>query len=33
MFKPGTANDDIVAVADGAMYEAKRSGKNRCVLA
>ena len=33
MFKPGTAYDDIVAVADGAMYEAKRSGKNRCVIA
>jgi diguanylate cyclase (GGDEF)-like protein len=33
MFRPGTAYDDIVAVADGAMYEAKRSGKNRCVLA
>ena len=33
MFKPGTAYDEIVAVADGAMYEAKRSGKNRCVIA
>jgi len=33
MFHPGIAYDAIVAVADGAMYEAKRSGKNRCVLA
>ncbi|WP_369927070.1 diguanylate cyclase domain-containing protein [Xanthomonas sp. NCPPB 2632] len=33
MFRPGEAYDEIVAIADGAMYEAKRSGKNRCVLA
>ena len=32
LFRPGTMYDDIVAAADGAMYEAKRSGKNRCVL-
>jgi diguanylate cyclase (GGDEF)-like protein len=33
LFRPGEAYDEIVAIADGAMYEAKRSGKNRCVLA
>jgi diguanylate cyclase (GGDEF)-like protein len=33
MFHQGMAYDEIVAIADGAMYEAKRSGKNRCVLA
>jgi diguanylate cyclase (GGDEF)-like protein len=33
MFHAGEAYDEIVAIADGAMYEAKRSGKNRCVLA
>ncbi|SEV82842.1 diguanylate cyclase (GGDEF) domain-containing protein [Luteibacter sp. 329MFSha] len=33
LFHPGAGYDDIVAAADGAMYTAKRSGKNRCVLA
>jgi len=32
LFRAGTGYDDVVATADGAMYEAKRSGKNRCVL-
>jgi diguanylate cyclase (GGDEF)-like protein len=32
MFIPGDAYDRIVAAADTAMYAAKRSGKNRCVL-
>lgn len=32
MFRAGASYDDIVAAADGAMYEAKRGGKNRCVL-
>lgn len=32
MFRAGATYDDIVAAADGAMYEAKRTGKNRCVL-
>jgi diguanylate cyclase (GGDEF)-like protein len=32
LFIPGNAYDHIVAAADMAMYDAKRSGKNRCVL-
>ena len=32
MFQPGDAYDRLVSTADEAMYEAKRSGKNRCVL-
>ena len=32
LFIPGDAYDRIVAAADSAMYDAKRSGKNRCVL-
>ncbi|SEM31107.1 diguanylate cyclase (GGDEF) domain-containing protein [Luteibacter sp. UNCMF331Sha3.1] len=32
LFHAGAGYDDVVAAADGAMYEAKRSGKNRCVL-
>jgi diguanylate cyclase (GGDEF)-like protein len=32
LFVPGDAYDRLVVAADAAMYEAKRSGKNRCVL-
>ncbi|URL57723.1 diguanylate cyclase [Luteibacter flocculans] len=32
LYRAGAAYDDIVAAADEAMYTAKRSGKNRCVL-
>lgn len=32
LFTPGDAYDRIVVAADTAMYDAKRSGKNRCVL-
>ena len=32
LFVPGDAYDRLVVTADSAMYEAKRSGKNRCVL-
>nr|WP_269448037.1 diguanylate cyclase [Luteibacter rhizovicinus] len=32
LFLPGDAYDRIVVAADSAMYDAKRSGKNRCVL-
>lgn len=32
LFRPGDVYDRIVVSADTAMYEAKRGGKNRCVL-
>jgi len=32
LFQPGDAYDRLVSTADEAMYEAKRGGKNRCVL-